>query len=87
MEDFKTIEGATALFKAKNALGKENCIFVLYLDTQHEGMKYGIAGGMAGGLAAGLGVGVGVSGAGVILRLRISAASASLIRRRVLSGT
>ena len=60
MEDFKTIEGATALFKAKNALGKENCIFVLYLDTQHEGMKYGIAGGMAGGLAAGLGVGVGI---------------------------
>ena len=60
MEDFKTIEGATALFKAKTALDKENCIFVLYLDTQHEGMKYGIAGGMAGGLAAGLGVGVGV---------------------------
>lgn len=60
MEDFKTIEGATALFKQKKALGKENCIFVLYLDTQHEGMKYGIAGGMAGGLAAGLGVGVGV---------------------------
>ena len=60
MEDFKTIEGAMVLFKAKQALDKENCIFILYLDTQHEGMKYGIAGGMAGGLAAGLGTGVGV---------------------------
>ncbi len=54
MEDFKTIEGATALFEKNKALDKENCIFVLYLDTQHEGMKYGIAGGMA----AGIGVGV-----------------------------
>lgn len=60
MEDFKTLEGAEAIFKKHKALDKENNIFVLYLDTQHEGMKYGIAGGMAGGLAAGLGVGVGV---------------------------
>lgn len=60
MEDFKTIEGATAIFKKQKALDKENNIFVLYLDTQHEGAKYGIAGGMAGGLAAGLGFGVGV---------------------------
>jgi hypothetical protein len=60
MNDFKTLEGATAIFEQLKALDKQNNIFVLFLDTQHEGMKYGIAGGMAGGLAAGLGVGVGV---------------------------
>ena len=54
MNDFKTIEGATAIFQQLDALGAQNNIFVLYLDTQHEGFKYGAAGGMAAGLGFGV---------------------------------
>ena len=48
-----------AIFRQIGVVENEHNIFVLYQDTQHEGMKYGIAGGMAAGLAAGLGTGIG----------------------------
>lgn len=55
MEDFRTLEGASALFKSVDGISAQNNIFVVYKNTTREGMKAGLAGGLAGGmLSAGL---------------------------------
>lgn len=59
MQDFKTLEGATAIFQSLNALGQENNIFMLRRDTQHEVSGGAMASGAAAGMAAAIGVGVG----------------------------
>lgn len=55
MEDFRTLEGAAALFKSVDGISAQNNIFVVFKNTNREGMKAGLAGGLAGGMiAAGL---------------------------------
>ena len=51
MEDFRTLEGATALFQSVDGISAQNNIFVVFKNTNREGMKAGLAGGM---MAAGL---------------------------------
>ncbi|MCQ2570990.1 MAG: hypothetical protein MJ154_01955 [Candidatus Saccharibacteria bacterium] len=57
MQDFKTLEGATAIFQSLNALGQENNIFLLRRDTQHEISGNAMAAGAAAGMAAVVGIG------------------------------
>lgn len=55
MEDFRTLEGASALFQSVDGISVQNNIFVVFKNTTREGMKAGLAGGLAGGLlSAGL---------------------------------
>lgn len=51
--DFRTIEGATEIFRQLNCLGNDNCFFVTYKNTNRDGMKYGLMGatGAIGGAA------------------------------------
>ena len=50
MEDFRTLEGASALFQSVDGISAQNNIFVVFKNTTREGMKAGLAGGLAGGL-------------------------------------
>lgn len=64
MEEFNTIENVTELFRSVNGLGESNCIFLCYIDTNREGMKYGamgalggaVGGAIAGAMAASSGI-------------------------------
>ena len=52
MEDYRTIEGVTALFKSVDGISAQNNIFLAFKNTNRDAMKAGIAGGLAGGMAA-----------------------------------
>ena len=52
--DFKTIEGATAIFKSVNCIGSENCIFVAFKDTKKDTSVGGMLGGAVGAFAGGM---------------------------------
>ena len=44
MEEFNTKEKVEELFRNVNGLGENNCIFLCFLDTNREGLKYGALG-------------------------------------------
>lgn len=48
MEDFKTLEGAQAMFREADSEREIGNIFVAYKNTNREGFAAGLAGGMAG---------------------------------------
>lgn len=56
MEEFNTKEKVEELFRSVNGLGENNCIFLCFIDTNREGLKYGALGalgGFVGGAIAG----------------------------------
>lgn len=56
MEEFNTKEKVEELFGSVNGLGESNCIFLCFIDTNREGLKYGALGalgGVVGGAIAG----------------------------------
>lgn len=56
MEEFNTKEKVEELFESVNGLGENNCIFLCFIDTNREGLKYGTLGalgGVVGGAIAG----------------------------------
>ena len=56
MEEFNTKEKVEELFESVNGLGENNCIFLCFIDTNREGLKYGALGalgGVVGGAIAG----------------------------------
>lgn len=63
MNDFRTIEGATALFQAHNAIDQQNCIFVATKDTNAGVTPFAVTTGALGGLGAGMVVGAQTAGA------------------------
>lgn len=46
MEEFNTKEKVEELFRNVNGLGENNCIFLCFLDTNREGLKYGALGAL-----------------------------------------
>lgn len=48
MEEFNTKEKVEELFRNVNGLGENNCIFLCFLDTNREGLKYGALGADGG---------------------------------------
>ena len=52
--DFKTWEGAVNLFRSVNCIGRENCIFLTFINGGRAGAKYGVAGGIGGLVGAGI---------------------------------
>ena len=47
MEDFRTLEGASALFQSVDGISVQNNIFVVFKNTTREGMKAGLEIGRA----------------------------------------
>ncbi|MBR5027295.1 hypothetical protein IKX64_01730 [Candidatus Saccharibacteria bacterium] len=52
--DFKTIEGATAIFNSVGGLGAENCIFVAFRNTNKDTGFTTVLGGAVGAFAGGM---------------------------------
>ncbi len=52
--DFKTIEGATAIFQSVGCIGNENCIFLAFRDTKKDTSFTGMLGGAVGAFAGGM---------------------------------
>ena len=69
MEEFDTKERAEELFRNVNGLGEKNCIFICFLDTNREGLKYGALGalgGVVGGAVVGAAAGAAAFSSGVV---------------------
>ena len=52
MDEFNTKEKVEELFKSVDGLGENNCIFLCFIDTNREGLKYGALGAFSTGVGS-----------------------------------
>ena len=65
MDEFNTKEKVEELFKSVDGLGENNCIFLCFIDTNREGLKYGALGAL-GAVGGGAIAGVAAFSSGIV---------------------